>query len=150
MGLFQNILPPKERLVRPFTWGDVLVILLMAVLLYGGARLAFDSPPLIEGPKISLNPSALPWYTLLSVGRMLAAYILSLLFTLTYGRSAAYNRRAESILLPLLDVLQSVPTLSFLPVVLLGLSAILPQRIATELAAIVLIFTSQAWNMTFG
>jgi NitT/TauT family transport system permease protein len=150
MGLFQNILPPKERLERPFTWGDILVILLMAVLLYGGARLAFDSPTSIEGPQISLNPSALPWYTLLSVGRMLAAYILSLLFTLTYGRSAAYNRRAESILLPLLDVLQSVPILSFLPVVLLGFSAILPQRIATELAAIVLIFTSQAWNMTFG
>ena len=150
MGLFQNILPPKERLERAFTWGDVVVILLMAVLLYGGARLAFDSPPIIEGPQISLNPSALPWYTLLSVGRMLAAYVLSLLFTLTYGRSAAYDRRAESILMPLLDVLQSVPILSFLPVVLLGLSAILPQRIATELAAIVLIFTSQAWNMTFG
>jgi NitT/TauT family transport system permease protein len=150
MGLFQNILPPKERLERAFTWGDVVVILLMAVLLYGGARLAFDSPPIIEGPQISLNPSALPWYTLLSVGRMLVAYVLSLLFTLTYGRSAAYDRRAESILMPLLDVLQSVPILSFLPVVLLGLSAILPQRIATELAAIVLIFTSQAWNMTFG
>ncbi len=150
MGLFQNILPPKERLKRPFTWGDVIVILLMAVLLYGGARLAFDSPPIIEGPQISLDPSALPWYTLLSVGRMLAAYIFSLLFTLTYGRSAAYNRRAESILLPLLDVLQSVPILSFLPVVLLGLSAILPQRSAAELAAVVLIFTSQAWNMTFG
>ncbi len=150
MGLFQNILPPRERLERPFTRGDVVVILLMAVLLYGGARLAFDAPPIIEGPQISLNPSALPWYTLLSVGRMLAAYLLSLLFTLTYGRSAAYNRRAESILLPLLDVLQSVPILSFLPVVLLGLSAILPQRIAAELAAIVLIFTSQAWNMTFG
>jgi len=150
MGLLQNTVPPKERLERPFTWGDVVVILLMAVVLYGGARLAFDSPPIITGPQISLDPVALPWYTLLSVGRMLAAYLLSLLFTLTYGRSAAYNRRAESILLPLLDVLQSVPILSFLPVVLLGLSALLPQRIATELAAIVLIFTSQAWNMTFG
>jgi NitT/TauT family transport system permease protein len=62
---------------------------------------------------------------------------------------AAYNRRAERILLPLLDVLQSVPILSFLPVVLLSLSAIMPQRIAVELASIVLIFTSQAWNMTF-
>ncbi len=150
MGLLHNILPPKERLERSFTWGDIIVILLMSVLLYGGARLAFDSPPLIRGPQISLEPSTLPWYTMLSVGRMLAAYILSLLFTLIYGRSAAYSRRAESILMPLLDVLQSVPILSFLPVVLLGLSAILPQRIATELAAIVLIFTSQAWNMTFG
>lgn len=150
MGLLQNTLPPKERLERSFTWGDVIVILLMAVLLYGGARLAFDSQSIIEGPQISLDPSALPWYTLLSVGRMLGAYLLSLLFTLTYGRTAAYNRRAESILMPLLDVLQSVPILSFLPIVLLGLSAILPQRVAAELAAIVLIFTSQAWNMTFG
>jgi NitT/TauT family transport system permease protein len=151
MGLLQNTaVPPKERLERSFTWGDAIVISLMAVLLYGGVRLAFDSPSIIEGPKISLDPSALPWYTLLSVGRMLAAYILSLLFTLIYGRAAAYNRRAESILMPLLDVLQSVPILSFLPIVLLGLSAFLSQRVAAELASIVLIFTSQAWNMTFG
>lgn len=149
MGLLQNTLPPKERMERSFTWGDVIVILLMSVILYGGVRLAFDSPPLIKGPTITLEPAVLPWYTLLSVGRMLGAYILSLLFTLTYGRAAAYNRRAEIILMPLLDVLQSVPILSFLPIVLLGLSAILPQRIAAELAAIVLIFTSQAWNMTF-
>ncbi|MCS6889923.1 MAG: ABC transporter permease subunit, partial [Chloroflexus sp.] len=81
---------------------------------------------------------------------MCAAYSLSLLFTLTYGRAAAYNRRAEMVLMPLLDVLQSVPILSFLPVVLLSLSAFLPQRIAAELASIVLIFTSQVWNMTFG
>lgn len=150
MGLLQNTLLPEERMRRSFTWGDVVVILLIAVLLYGGTRLAFDSPPVIEGPQISLNPFALPWYTLLSVGRMFGAYMLSLLFTLTYGRTAAYSRRAESILMPLLDVLQSVPILSFLPTVLLGLSAILPQRVAAELTAIVLIFTSQAWNMTFG
>lgn len=151
MGLLQNTaLPPKERRERSFTWGDVIVILSIVALLYGGARLAFNAPAFIEGPQISLAPSTLPWYTLLSVGRMLAAYLLSLLFTLTYGRMAAYNHRAEAILMPLLDVLQSVPILSFLPVVLLGLSAILPQRTAAELAAIVLIFTSQAWNMTFG
>ncbi len=150
MGLLQNILPPKERLERSFPLGDVVVLILMAVVIYGGTRLAFDAPAVVNGPQISLDPSALPWYTLLSTARMLAAYILSLVFTLTYGRAAAYNRRAEAILMPLLDVLQSVPILSFLPVVLLSLSAILPQRIATELAAIVLIFTSQAWNMTFG
>lgn len=150
MRLLQDNLPPKERLKHPFTWGDVLVIGLMAVLLYGGARLAFATPPIIKGPHISLDPSALPWYTALSLGRMLAAYILSLLFTLVYGRTAAYNRRAESVLMPLLDVLQSVPILSFLPIVLLSLVAILPQRLAVEMAAIVLIFTSQAWNMTFG
>jgi NitT/TauT family transport system permease protein len=80
---------------------------------------------------------------------MAAAYLLSLLFTLFYGYVAAYNRRAEHVLLPLLDVFQSVPILSFLPVVLLSLSAILPQHVAVELASIVLIFTSQVWNLTF-
>jgi len=150
MGYFENILPPKERMERRFTWGDVVVLLLLAVLLYGGVRLAFDAPAEVQGPFIRLEPRALPWYALLSVGRMAAAYALSLLFTIFYGRAAAYNPRAERILMPLLDVLQSVPILSFLPVVLLSLSAILPQTIAVELASIVLIFTSQVWNMTFG
>ncbi|MEZ0397424.1 MAG: ABC transporter permease subunit [Anaerolineales bacterium] len=150
MGLFENILPPKERMQRLFTWGDAVVLLLLAVLLYGGVRLAFNAPAEIQGPTIRLEPRLLPWYALLSVGRMTAAYVLSVLFTIFYGRAAAYNRRAERVLMPLLDVLQSVPILSFLPVVLLSLSAILPQAVAAELASIVLIFTSQAWNMTFG
>jgi ABC-type anion transport system duplicated permease subunit len=80
---------------------------------------------------------------------MLAAYLLSLAFTLVYGYLAAYIPPARQILLPLLDVLQSVPILSFMPVVLLGLSALLPASLAAELAAIVLIFTSQVWNLTF-
>lgn len=150
MGLFENILPPKERMERRFTWGDVVVLLLLAILLYGGVRLAFYAPAEVQGPEIRLEPHALPWYALLSVGRMTAAYALSLLFTIFYGRAAAYNRSAERILMPLLDVLQSVPILSFLPVVLLSLSAIMPQKLAVELASVVLIFTSQAWNLTFG
>ncbi|GAB4506194.1 MAG: ABC transporter permease subunit [Anaerolineales bacterium] len=125
-------------------------MLLVAVLLYVGVRLSFGAPAVVQGPAISLSPTSLPWYAVLSVGRMLAAYALSMLFTLTYGRWAAYNRRAEAVLMPLLDVLQSVPILSFLPVVLLSLSAILPEGVAAELASIVLIFTSQAWNLTFG
>lgn len=150
MGLPLNALPPKERLQRLITWGDVVVLLLIAALLYAGVRLAFRSPVEIQGPQILLDPRLLPWYTLLSLGRMGAAYALSLTFTLVYGRAAAYNHRAEMVLMPLLDVLQSVPILSFLPVVLLSLSAILPQKLAVELASIVLIFTSQVWNMTFG
>ncbi len=150
MGVLRYLLPPKKRLERTFTLGDGIVLLLIATLLYAGVRLAVNAPQIISGPQISLSTSALPWYTLLSLGRMFAAYFLSLLFTLTYGRVAAYNRRAEMILMPLLDVLQSVPILSFLPVVLLSLSAFLPQRLAAELASIVLIFTSQVWNMTFG
>jgi NitT/TauT family transport system permease protein len=134
---------------RPFTWGDAVVLLVVAVLVYGGVRLALDAPAAIKGPAISLAPHALPWYALRSVGRMAAAYALSMAFTMVYGYLAAYNRRAEQVLLPLLDVLQSVPILSFLPVVLLSLSAILPPGIAAEVASIVLIFTSQVWNLTF-
>jgi NitT/TauT family transport system permease protein len=137
---------PNER---PFTYGDLAILLGLAVLLYLGVRLAHDVPQVIQGPKIILTPASLPLYASLSVGRMLAAYILSILFSLVYGRAAAYSSRAEKVLMPLLDVLQSVPILSFLPVVLLSLSALLPQSIAAELASIILIFTSQAWNLTF-
>ena len=135
---------------RPaFTVGDALIILMLAVLLYLGARLALKAPATVTGPDISLAPSALPWYALLSTGRMAIAYLFSLLFTLIYGYTAARNRTAQKVMLPLLDVLQSVPILSFLPVVLLSFTAILPLRFATELAAVVLIVTSQAWNMTY-
>lgn len=144
-----QIFHSSQRSGRPFTWGDVLSLALVVVLLYIGARLAFNAPAVIAGPEISLSPTALPWYTLLSLGRMAAAYALSMLFTLLYGRTAAYNRSAERLLMPLLDVLQSVPILSFLPVILLSLSSILPQDIAAELSSILLIFTSQAWNLTF-
>jgi len=132
-----------------FTLGDGVIILGIAAVLYLGVRLAFHSPAAVHGPEISLSPLALPWYALLSVGRMTAAYFLSMLFSLVYGYAAARNRDARMVLMPLLDILQSVPILSFLPVVLLSLTAILPESFAAELAAIVLIFTSQAWNMTF-
>jgi NitT/TauT family transport system permease protein len=133
----------------PFTVGDGAILFTLAGLMYLATRLAFHAPTVITGPTISLEPSALPWYALLSVGRMSAAYALSLLFSLSYGYIAARRHNAEKVLMPLLDVLQSVPILSFLPVVLLGLSVFLSANIAAELAAVVLIFTSQAWNMTF-
>ncbi len=128
---------------------DAFILLLLAALIYAGARMAFRAPAAVAGPEISLSPLALPWYALLSVGRMTAAYVLSLAFSLGYAYAAARNRAARRILMPLLDVLQSVPILSFLPLVLLSLVAVLPQGWAAELAAVVLIFTSQAWNMTF-
>ena len=137
-------------LQRRFTFADAVILLSLAILFYGGLTLATSvTSQTVTVEKISLTPGALPIYTLYSVARMLAAYVLSILFTLFYGRMAAYNRRAERVMMPLLDVLQSVPILSFLPVVLLSLSAVLPERLATELAAVILIFTSQAWNMTF-
>ncbi|HEX7974051.1 MAG TPA: ABC transporter permease subunit [Anaerolineales bacterium] len=134
---------------RTITFGDIVVLAALAVLIFGGVRLALATPAVIKGPEISLSPAALPVYAGYSLARMFAAYVLSLVFTLVYGRFAAYYRSARQVLIPLLDVLQSVPILSFLPVVLLSLSAVLPQNVAAELASIVLIFTSQAWNLTF-
>ncbi len=149
MNFFSGIFKVQQPAQRTFVWADAAVIAIVVVLLYVGVRLAFDTPEAIEGPSISLKAEALPYYAIRSVGRMAAAYALSLLFALVYGRVAAYHRRAEQIMMPLLDVLQSVPIISFLPVVLLSLSAVLPQAIAAELASIVLIFTSQAWNLVF-
>lgn len=134
---------------RAWNWGDAVALVTVTVLIYAGVRLAFEAPAVIRGPEISLSPQYLFLYALLSFSRMLAAYALSLLFTIAYGYVAAYNQRAGQFMVPLLDVLQSVPILSFLPIVLLGLAAILPQTIAAELASVVLIFTSQVWNLTF-
>jgi NitT/TauT family transport system permease protein len=138
-----------QPLERRFQWGDLIVLLGVVVLLYVGVSLAVYTPLALRRSEISLAPDALPYYAALSVGRMAAAYLLSLLVALLYGRAAAEHRQAEQVLLPLLDVLQSIPILSFLPVVLLSFSAVLPPRVAAELAAIVLIFTSQAWNLIF-
>ncbi|HYS04611.1 MAG TPA: ABC transporter permease subunit [Candidatus Dormibacteraeota bacterium] len=135
---------------RPWlTAGDAVVLLALAALLSAGVSMAWRAPAVQRGPIISLAPSALPVYALLSTARMAAAYCLSLAFTLVYGYAAGRSRSARRVLIPVLDVLQSVPILSFLPVVLLGLSAVLPQKPAAEIAAILLIFTSQAWNMTY-
>lgn len=140
---------PALPRIPVFAVGDGLVLLALISLLYLGVRISIHAPAVVTGPNISLSFTALPWYALLSTARMFVAYLLSLVFTLVYGYSAARNRTAERILMPLLDILQSVPILSFLPVVLLSLTVILPESISDELAAVVLIFTSQAWNMTY-
>lgn len=149
MALRERIFRAPFRDVAAFSIGDIIMLLFIAVVIYLGAQLALGTPEVIQGPHISLDPAALPFYALLSLGRMLAAYGLSMAFSIFYGYMAARSQRAERWLMPLLDILQSVPILSFLPVVLLSLTAILPQRAAVEIAAIILIFTSQAWNLTF-
>ena len=99
---------------------------------------------------LDLRPQALPGYAGLSLLRMTAAYVLSLVFTLVVGYTAARNRSAERILIPALDILQSIPVLSFLPAVLLAMLALFPGRIiGLELASVVLIFTGMVWNMAF-
>ncbi len=130
-------------------WADILILLGIATAVYLGVQLASSAPVSLARAEIDLNPQVLPYYALQSIGRMAAAYMLSVLFSLVYGYMAARSRSAERVLLPVLDVLQSVPILSFLPVVVLGLTAVLPQATAVEIAAIVLIFTSQVWNMTY-
>lgn len=141
----------EERwpLLRESTWADAVVLAGIAVVVYVGLELAKGAPQAVVGPSISLSPSRLPIYAALSTARMAAAYAISVLFTLVYGYTAARDKRAERIMLPLLDVLQSVPILSFLPVVLLSFSAVLPESIAVGLASIALIVTSQVWNLTF-
>lgn len=134
---------------RMFSWADVIIIAFLVALLFLGLQLAYWTPKALQAANISLAYQNLPWYAALSTIRMALAYVLSLLFSFIYGRVAAFNKRAGSALIPLLDVLQSIPILSFLPVFLLSLTAILPRTLAIELASIGLIFTSMAWNITY-
>jgi NitT/TauT family transport system permease protein len=100
--------------------------------------------------EISRSLGALPTYAGYSLLRIALAYVLSLLFALTYGYIAAYRPRAERFMIPLLDVLQSIPVLSFLPGVMLAMAALFPGRqLGVELGAVLLIFTGQVWNMAF-
>jgi NitT/TauT family transport system permease protein len=99
---------------------------------------------------IDLSPWYLPLYTLYSFMRGAIAYILSIAFTLLYARWAAYDRRAERVLIPLLDILQSLPLTSFLVPIEIALLALFPgNNLGLELTCIFVIFTGQAWNMTF-
>ena len=108
------------------------------------------SSPVSSQAEINLHPAALPKYALFSVLRIAIAYIFSFLFTLVYGYVAAYNRKAERFMIPLLDTLQSIPVLSFLPGVMISMAALFPSRqVGVELGSVLLIFTGQVWNMTF-
>jgi len=100
--------------------------------------------------EISRSLSDLPVYAGYSLLRIALAYVLSLLFAVTYGYVAAYRPRAERFMIPLLDVLQSIPVLSFLPGVMLAMAALFPGRqLGVEMGAVLLIFTGQVWNMAF-
>jgi NitT/TauT family transport system permease protein len=153
-----------ERAFRPFgvswiavprpAWSlftDIPIFALGLALFYAVLMLArYWSGPLTPQVEIDLRPRALPLYALYSVLRIGIAYLLSLAFTLVYGYIAAYNRRAERIMVPLLDILQSIPVLSFLPGVMLAMVSLFPRRqLGLEMGAILLIFTGQVWNMAF-
>jgi NitT/TauT family transport system permease protein len=140
------------RRALPSRW-DLLAALLIFGLLVGLATASREvGQPLsaLAAHPISLEPAHLPQYAARTALRMLAAMVLSLLFTFTYATWAAKSRRAEILLIPLLDILQSVPILGFISVTVVFFMALAPGRIlGAEFAAIFAIFTSQAWNMAF-
>ena len=106
--------------------------------------------PVSAQAAIDLRPSALPEYAMFSVMRIAMGYGISLIFSIAYGYVAAYNAKAERFMIPLLDTLQSIPVLSFLPGVMLAMVALFPGRqFGIELGSILLIFSGQAWNMAF-
>ena len=130
---------------------DVLILVTVGALVAGVVALAQRwHAPIRPTVEIDLSPRALPGYTLLSLSRGFAAYLLSLVFTLVYGTIAAHGRRAEKVLVPILDIGQGIPVLGFLPGLVLGMVALFPRtNVGLELACIVMIFTGQVWNMTF-
>jgi NitT/TauT family transport system permease protein len=154
---FSN-LPGRETLARsqafkrswPFVM-DVAVAAIGLAVFYCIVLIAkfWAGPPNTE-MTISLSPRALPGYAFYSVVRIGLAYVLSLVFAVGYGYTAAYHKRIEPFMIAVLDILQSIPVLCFLPPVMLAMVALFPTRhIGVELGAIVLIFTGAVWNMAF-
>jgi NitT/TauT family transport system permease protein len=133
-------------------WDLLAALLVMAVLAFLGEASRGLLQPLgtLHDATRSLDPAHLPGYAARTTLRMLVAMALSLLFTFTYATWAARSRRAELLLVPLLDILQSVPILGFISVTVVFFMSLAPDRVlGAELAAVFAIFTSQAWNMAF-
>ena len=150
---YQSILraiSERTRWRSSFVADAVVFAGLLAILyvLFASGRIWFA--PFTPVANISASPRALPLYAAYSLVRMAVAYGLSMLFALAYGLTAAKSERAAKIMLPLLDILQSIPVLSFLPGVMLAMVALFPGRqLGLELGSILLIFTGQAWNIAF-
>jgi NitT/TauT family transport system permease protein len=133
---------------------DVMVFAALLALLFGLLRLApaLNAPflPKTAPSTVSTDPANLPYYAVRSLLRMFIALILSVLFTFVYAEAAARLRRAEKVLIPILDILQSVPVLGFLTVTVTAFINLFPgSELGLECASIFAIFTSMAWNMTF-
>jgi NitT/TauT family transport system permease protein len=154
----QNSTPLPTLAVRPASsrqsWAfliDIAVMLFVFAVIFGIYTIGRSwLGPTTQDAHILQSPRALPLYALYSLVRIGVAYALSLMFALAYGYIAAKSRRAEIVLIPLLDILQSIPVLSFLPGVMLAMVALFPHRqIGAELGSILLIFTGQVWNIAF-
>ncbi|TQI81697.1 NitT/TauT family transport system permease protein [Serratia fonticola] len=149
---FRFTMNASSRRLLPNGWDVVafpLIICLIAMVAIGFHQTMLPIASL-KTQAISLDPANLPEYALRTTLRMLVAMLAALLFTLVYGTLAAKSRRAEKVLIPILDILQSVPVLGYISFTVTFFIALFPGRVlGVELAAIFAIFTSQAWNMTF-
>jgi NitT/TauT family transport system permease protein len=140
------------RRVLPNPWDGVAFVLILALFALAGYAAEQMTVPLSSAmtSPLSLDPIRLPDYALRTTLRMILALLASLVFTFVYATLAAKLRRAEVLLVPLLDILQSVPILGFISVTVVAFMALFPgSLLGAELAAIFAIFTSQAWNMAF-
>ncbi|CAE6721932.1 hypothetical protein R69927_03024 [Paraburkholderia domus] len=138
--------------VLPNRWDFVAFPLIICIIAMAAIGFHETLAPMstLKTQAISLDPSNLPEYAMRTTLRMLAAMVASLIFTLVYGTLAAKSRRAGMVLVPILDILQSVPVLGYISFTVTFFLALFPGRVlGAELAAIFAIFTSQAWNMTF-
>jgi NitT/TauT family transport system permease protein len=133
-------------------WDIIAVLLILGLLVFLGeaSRNLFEPLAELQRQPPSLDPRNLPEYAARTILRMLIAMMLSLFFTFTYATLAAKSRPAERLLVPLLDILQSVPILGFISVTVVFFMSLAPGRVlGAEFASIFAIFTSQAWNMAF-
>lgn len=147
---FMNVYQKKAY---PNYWDGVALFLVLGIimLLAWNAKQMAVPYKLGENIPISLDPSYLPGYAMRTVSRMFIALFFSLLFTFTFATWAAKSKRAERIIIPFIDILQSVPILGFLSITVVAFIALFPNSLlGPECAAIFAIFTSQAWNMALG
>jgi len=134
-----------------FSWIDLAVLCLLAALIYAVITVAREWGGVLQPvPEIHLEARYLPLYAVLSLSRGVMAYCVSFIFTMVYGYTMARISGAERVMLPVLDILQSIPVLGFLPGFVLGLVHLFPHdNIGLEIASVLMIFTGQVWNMTF-
>lgn len=153
MGTNRFYFANRENVSRYINRWDLLLLILVSALIFflGWAGKQMATPYSLGEPLlISLAPAKLPFYALRTVLRMFIALFLSILFTFVVGSLAAKHRRAEQIIIPAIDILQSVPVLSFLAITITGFIQLFPRSLlGPECASIFVIFTAQVWNMTF-
>ncbi|QBX40758.1 ABC transporter permease subunit [Pseudomonas fluorescens] len=150
--VFRHYIPATTRRLLPNRWDLIAMPLVIGFLLFFSitARETWAPIATLQSEVISLDPGNLPEYAMRTTLRMLAAMVAALVFTLLYGTLAAKSRRAEKLLVPVLDILQSVPVLGYISFTVTFFLLLFPGRVlGAEFAAIFAIFTSQAWNMTF-